>query len=55
MSSPFVAAAVALIKQKCPSLSPDAVQQKIETFHGVSVAGLGAPLIDVANALGQPC
>ena len=41
MSSPFVAAAVALIKQKCPSLSPDAVQQKIETFHGVSVVRSG--------------
>jgi subtilisin family serine protease len=55
MATPFVAAAVALIKQKCPALSPDTVQQRIETFHGVSVSGLGAPLLDVDNALANAC
>jgi len=55
MSSPFVAAAVALLEQKCPGLSPDTVEARLKSSAGTNVPGLGARRLDVNNLLAQPC
>jgi thermitase len=55
MATPFVSAAVALLRQQCPGQSVDWYAQRLRQTATPMIPSLGAPLLNVHNALQTPC
>ena len=55
MSTPFVSAAAALIKEQCGSFSPDSVKQELQNHAGPAVPGYTFHRLDASLAIGGAC
>ena len=55
MATPFVAAAAALVKEECPSFTPDQVKAELVNHAGGVVPGFSFPSLDAGKAVGADC
>jgi subtilisin family serine protease len=55
MSTPFVSAAAALIKEQCGSFSPDSVKQELQNHAGPAVPGQSFHRLDASSAVAAAC